>query len=48
MKLETQKKILSGMILLIALATIGWIVVSQIEFQKMLDSMTTNRLGNRY
>jgi hypothetical protein len=40
MKLETEEKILSGMILLIALATIGWIVVSQIEFQKMLDSMT--------
>ena len=40
MKLETEKKILSGLILLVALATIGWIVVSQIEFQKLLDSMT--------
>src|SRR2546423_2435595 len=38
MKPETEQKILSAVILLIAIATIIWVVIGQIELQRRLDS----------
>ena len=38
MNTETEKKVLSAMALLLAAVTIVWIVIDQIELQRMLDS----------